>query len=56
LSKGHFVAHFSEIPSMVHTIPFAGMTDSVHVCWSLTLKQEAKIVVQADVQGFIPNA
>jgi len=30
LSKGHFLAHSSEIPSMVHTVPFAGMRDSVH--------------------------
>jgi len=30
LSKGHFVAHFSEIPSTVHPIPFAGMRVSIH--------------------------
>jgi hypothetical protein len=51
------VAHFSEIPSMVHTIPFAGMRDSVRGLLVPYLKQEANIVVYADiVRGFIPDA
>jgi hypothetical protein len=44
------MAHFNELPFMVHTIPFAGMRNKVHGLLVLTLKREANKVVCADVE------